>query len=114
MPSKSVSNPPTPRRCSEFTCGPLQVFKIYFPPSANLQNTALARYLGARSVVRCVVAGMLPHKLHRGKEAMDRMKCFEGIPAPYDRQKRMVVPAALKVLRLKPLRRVRASVEFVS
>ena len=50
--------------------------------------------------------GMLPHKLHRGKEAMDRLKCFEGIPSPYDRQKRMVIPAALKVLMLKPLRRV--------
>ena len=49
---------------------------------------------------------MLPHKLHRGKEALDRLKVFEGIPAPYDKQKRVVVPSALKVLRLKARRRV--------
>ena len=30
---------------------------------------------------------------------------FEGIPAPYDKTKRMVVPSALRVLRLKPGRR---------
>merc|ERR1712141_13737 len=51
------------------------------------------------------VRGMLPHKLKRGKEALDRMKRFEGIPAPYDRKQRMVIPAALKVLRLKPRRK---------
>merc|ERR1712141_773847 len=53
---------------------------------------------------RCV-RGMLPHKLHRGKEALDRMKVFEGIPPPYDKVKRMVVPSALKVLRLKQRRK---------
>merc|ERR1719247_405665 len=36
---------------------------------------------------------------------MDRLKSFEGIPHPYDRKKRMVVPSALKVLRLKLHRR---------
>merc|ERR1712025_1421349 len=51
------------------------------------------------------VRGMLPHKLNRGKEALDRMKVFEGIPSPYDKKKRMVVPSALKVLRLKQRRK---------
>ena len=36
------------------------------------------------------VRGMLPHKLHRGKEALARLKVFDGIPAPYDTQKRKV------------------------
>ena len=49
---------------------------------------------------------MLPHKTARGKEAMDRLKTFEGIPPPYDKQKRMVVPSALKVLRLGQNRKV--------
>lgn len=48
---------------------------------------------------------MIPHKTARGASALDRLKVFEGIPHPYDRKKRMVVPAALKVLRLKPDRR---------
>lgn len=36
---------------------------------------------------------------------MERLKVFEGVPEPYNRMKRMVVPAALRVLRLKPGRR---------
>jgi len=51
------------------------------------------------------VRGMLPHKLHRGKEALERLKVYEGIPPPYDKQKRVVVPSALRVLRLKPRRK---------
>lgn len=51
------------------------------------------------------VRGMLPHKTARGAAALDRLKVFDGIPAPYDKKKRMVVPNALKVLRLKPHRR---------
>jgi len=49
--------------------------------------------------------GMLPHKLHRGKEALERLKVYEGIPPPYDKMKRLVVPSALRVLRLKPRRK---------
>jgi len=45
--------------------------------------------------------GMLPHKEPRGKAALANLKVFEGIPYPYDQRKRMVVPEALKVLRLK-------------
>merc|ERR1711862_432386 len=51
------------------------------------------------------VRGMLPHKLHCGKEALERMKVFEGVPAPYAKQKRLVVPSCLKVLRLKQRRK---------
>ncbi len=51
---------------------------------------------------------MVPHKTERGKSAMKRLQCFEGVPPPYDKKKRMVVPAALKVLRLKPGRKVSA------
>merc|ERR1712137_298278 len=52
-----------------------------------------------------VVRGMIPHKTKRGMEALNRLKVFDGIPAPYDRQKRMVVPSALRVLKLKPGRK---------
>jgi hypothetical protein len=36
---------------------------------------------------------------------MERLKVFEGIPPPYDKKQRMVVPQALRVLRLKPGRK---------
>jgi large subunit ribosomal protein L13Ae len=63
---------------------------------------------------------MLPHKTKRGQLALGRLavnrsisillprvssrifyKAYEGIPEPYDKKKRVVVPDALKVLRLR-------------
>lgn len=51
------------------------------------------------------VRGMIPHKTARGAAAMERLKTFEGVPPPYDKKKRVVVPQALRVLRLKPGRK---------
>ena len=48
--------------------------------------------------------GMMPHKTPRGKAALARLKVFEGIPFPYDVKKRVVVPEALKVVRIKSYR----------
>lgn len=44
---------------------------------------------------------MVPHKVKAGNVALERLKAFEGIPPPYDKVKRLVVPDALKVLRLQ-------------
>jgi hypothetical protein len=44
---------------------------------------------------------MVPHKTARGAAALERLKCFEGVPPPYDKVKRLVVPDALQVLRLQ-------------
>lgn len=44
---------------------------------------------------------MVPHKTKRGAAALERLKCFEGVPPPYDTVKRLVVPDALQVLRLQ-------------
>src|SRR6201992_2807069 len=51
------------------------------------------------------VRGMIPHKTSRGAAAMERLKTFEGVPPPYDHMKRMVVPQALRIIRLKPGRK---------
>ena len=51
------------------------------------------------------IRGMVPHKTARGAAALERLKLFEGVPPPYDKKKRMVVPGALRVLRLKPGRK---------
>lgn len=51
------------------------------------------------------VRGMIAHKTSRGEAALARLKVFEGIPPPYDTKKRVVVPQALRVLRLKPGRK---------
>nr|XP_035943164.1 60S ribosomal protein L13a-like [Halichoerus grypus] len=51
------------------------------------------------------VRGMLRHKTKQGQAALDHLKVFDGIPPPYNKKKQMVVPAALKVVRLKPTRK---------
>ncbi|KAJ1977597.1 60S ribosomal protein L16A [Dimargaris verticillata] len=48
------------------------------------------------------VRGMMPHRTKRGMQALQRFKVLEGIPPKYNVMKRMVVPQALRVLRLKP------------
>ncbi|GAA5835349.1 hypothetical protein JCM3775_004168 [Rhodotorula graminis] len=51
------------------------------------------------------VRGMVPHKTSRGAAAMERLKVYEGVPPPFDRKQKVVVPSALRVLRLKPGRK---------
>lgn len=51
-------------------------------------------------ILHRTIRGMVPHKLPRGQAAMERLKCFEGVPPPYDKMKRKIVPHALRVTRL--------------
>jgi large subunit ribosomal protein L13Ae len=48
------------------------------------------------------IRGMVHQKTARGQAAIGRLSTFDGIPSPYDKQKRVVVPAALRVMRIKP------------
>mmetsp|Transcript_3186 Transcript_3186/g.7469 ORF Transcript_3186/g.7469 Transcript_3186/m.7469 type:complete len:165 (-) Transcript_3186:42-536(-) len=48
------------------------------------------------------IRGMVHQKTVRGAEALNRLSTFDGIPEPYDKQTRVVVPAALRVIRIKP------------
>jgi len=57
----------------------------------------------ARMVWR-TIRGMVHQKTARGQDALGRLSTFEGIPHPYDKKKRVVVPAALRILRLKAIR----------
>merc|ERR1711970_784416 len=51
------------------------------------------------------IRGMLPHKIYRGSAAFQRVKAVDGMPAPFDKIKKMVVPSALRVTRLRPGRK---------
>ena len=57
----------------------------------------------SKMIWRCI-RGMIPHKTARGTHAMEKLKVFEGVPPPYDKVKRMVIPDGLKVKRLHPRR----------
>ena len=56
-------------------------------------------------ILHRAVRGMIPHKTARGAAALQRLKVYEGVPPPYDRKKKVVIPDALRVLRLKPGRK---------
>ena len=51
------------------------------------------------------VRGMLPHKTAKGAAALGRLQSFEGVPFPYDHKRRMVIPDALKIVRLRDYRK---------
>ena len=57
---------------------------------------------------------MIPHKTKRGAAALARMKVFEGVPPPYDKVKRMVIPDALKFVPLHSSLLFLVSYAFVS
>ncbi|XP_047590072.1 60S ribosomal protein L13a-like [Lutra lutra] len=48
------------------------------------------------------VQGLLPHRTQRGQAALGLLKVFGGIPPPYDRKKKMVLPATLTAVHMKP------------
>jgi large subunit ribosomal protein L13Ae len=49
-----------------------------------------------------VIRGMLPYRVPRGREAMFRLKVFEGMPMPWATKRKMCVIPALRHLRLQP------------
>merc|ERR1712168_640687 len=52
------------------------------------------------------IRGMGPHKSKRGAYALSNLKTFEGIPHPYDKKKRVIIPGAFREIKLKPNRKV--------
>ena len=58
----------------------------------------------ARMVWR-VIRGMMPHKTKKGALSLERLTVFEGIPHPFDKMKRSVMPLALKNIKVRPGRK---------
>lgn len=58
----------------------------------------------ARMIWR-VIRGMIAHKTKKGALALERLTVFEGIPHPFDKMQRKVVPQALKNLKVRPGRK---------
>ena len=76
--------------------------KAFFHKKMNTNPARGAYHERAPSKIFArAVRGMVPHKLPRGGEALSRLRCFEGCPAPYDKVKKMVVPAAYRVTNLR-------------
>ncbi|WBW75574.1 60S ribosomal protein L13/L16 [Schizosaccharomyces osmophilus] len=81
-------------------------YLAYLRKSCRYNPTRGAFHFRAPSrIFQKAVRGMLPHKSPRGQAALEHLQAVEGVPPPFDKQKRVVVPAALRVLRLKPGRK---------
>ncbi len=68
------------------------------PAVEEREHSSLTCILCPMQLLQC---RMVPHKTQRGAAALERLKTYEGVPPPYDKVKRLVVPDALKVLRLQ-------------
>mmetsp|Transcript_105799 Transcript_105799/g.297507 ORF Transcript_105799/g.297507 Transcript_105799/m.297507 type:complete len:199 (+) Transcript_105799:28-624(+) len=94
-------------RCEEIIIsGSLQRNKVKYAQFVNKRmNTNPGRgpfhFRSPARIFWRTLRGMLPHRTARGQLALGRLATFEGIPEPYDKKKRLVIPSALKSLRLK-------------
>merc|ERR1711937_937107 len=62
-------------------------------------------YRSPADLIRRSIRGMVPHKTARGAAAMERLTCFVGVAPPFDKKKRVVIPQALRVTHLRPIRK---------
>jgi large subunit ribosomal protein L13Ae len=53
-------------------------------------------------IVWRTIKGMLPYKTPRGAACLGRLKCYDGCPMAVNATKKMVIPDALKVVKLAP------------
>lgn len=56
-------------------------------------------------ILQRTVRGMLPRTTARGRNALANLKVYEGVPPQYVAAKKVVVPQALRILRLNPSRK---------
>ena len=94
-------------RCEEIlVSGSLQRNKVKYAQFIKKRmNTNPARgpfhYRSPARMFWRTLRGMLPHMTARGQAALARLGTYEGIPEPYDKMKRLIVPEAHKVLRMR-------------
>jgi large subunit ribosomal protein L13Ae len=69
--------------------------------STNPKKGPIHQKAPSRIVWR-VIRGMLPHKTPKGAAALGRLKCFDGVPLSLNSKKKVVIPDALKSVRLRP------------
>uniref|UniRef100_A0A0N4ZYM6 Large ribosomal subunit protein uL13 n=1 Tax=Parastrongyloides trichosuri TaxID=131310 RepID=A0A0N4ZYM6_PARTI len=67
-------------------------------------NRGAFHYRAPSKIFQRTVRGMLPHKTTRGMNALRKLTAFEGVPTPYDKMKKMVVPNIVRHVALKPTR----------
>jgi len=78
-------------------------YQLFLKKRCNINPTHGPFHLRAPSkILWRTIRGMIPHKTDRGARALGRLRCFEGVPPPWDTYKRLVVPEALRATNLRP------------
>eukprot|EP01066_Platyproteum_vivax_P011367 Platyproteum_vivax@DN5162_c0_g1_i2.p1 len=54
----------------------------------------------SRILLKCI-RGMIPRRSTRGRAALERLTLADGVPAPHERKKKMVIPDALKAIKVR-------------
>ncbi|KAG7531378.1 hypothetical protein FFLO_04375 [Filobasidium floriforme] len=78
---------------------------LHIDVDSNPKKSGPFHFRAPSRILYKAIRGMVPHKSSRGAAALTRLALFEGVPPAQDKVKKMVVPAALRVLRLKPGRK---------
>ncbi|KAH8061499.1 hypothetical protein JL722_4127 [Aureococcus anophagefferens] len=74
----------------ELLCGQKVKFTAFLKKRTNTNpKRGPIHYRSPARMLWRTVRGMLPHKTHRGQQALARLQCFEGVPPPYDKMKKM-------------------------
>ncbi|VVB10520.1 unnamed protein product [Arabis nemorensis] len=87
----------------------MQICILYVPKRISKSNCSIELHVCLSEKHKCssrrvlyklrVVFGLrIPHKTKRGAAALARLKIYEGVSAPYDKVKRMVILDTLKGL----------------
>eukprot|EP00382_Lankesteria_abbotti_P004275 CAMPEP_0113847216 /NCGR_PEP_ID=MMETSP0372-20130328/1746_1 /TAXON_ID=340204 /ORGANISM="Lankesteria abbotti" /LENGTH=202 /DNA_ID=CAMNT_0000816459 /DNA_START=65 /DNA_END=673 /DNA_ORIENTATION=- /assembly_acc=CAM_ASM_000359 len=100
-------------RCEDVVVnGPLPRNKLKYmaflrkKSNSNPRKCSHIHHRAPSMIVRRAIRGMMRHKLSRGIEALSKLKVFDGVPAPYDQKQRVVVPGALRLLKIRHERKV--------
>lgn len=100
-------------RCEHINVGgPLSRNKAKFDTflrmksNTNPRKSSKIHYRAPSRMFWRTVRGMIPNKTPRGAAALERLTVCDGVPAKFDKKKRLVVPSALKVMKMKPNRDV--------
>ena len=68
--------------------------------NTNPSRGGLFHQISPSHIIYRKIRGMIPYKTAKGAEAMDRLKCFDECPVSANTKKRVVIPDALKAVKL--------------
>ena len=76
--------------------------KLHHHNNTNPRRGGPFHLMAPSRIMYRTIRGMIPYKTSKGAAAMGRIKCFDGCPVSCNTLKKMVIPSALKAVKLAP------------